>query len=272
MASGRGDGQAASGDGKPLIIPDTNVWVLYYRCDKKRVLDADTRRSIDDAIRAGRIRIGRIIYGEFLRYVGREIQNAVLENGGEWSSSQENGIIKLGASADRFNAMYKKHSIDYRDVIKRWPEMLAKVEKIHHDIMTSPLKEYISARRRCAKRKVNPSIREGWDGLEPEKKDRYAREKVMDRADRGILATVASLSGLKGGDIVFLTDDNDFLSFRQKISANLGVEIQKAKWTGPRREEHRVEPRIRSLTKYWGEQKKKEGPKGRRTRKGMPWI
>ncbi|CAI9831635.1 hypothetical protein IBTHAUMO2_330013 [Nitrosopumilaceae archaeon] len=272
MASGRGDGQAARGAGRPLVIPDTNVWVRYYRCDKKRILGADTRKIIDDAIRSGRIRIGRIIYGEFFRYVGRGIQNEVLEGGSDWSPSNEGRITKLGESADRFNAMYKRHSVDYRDVMKRWPEMLARVEKMHREIMSSTSSGDMSARRRCAKRKISPAIRERWDGLGAEKQDRYAREKVMDQSDRGILATVASLSDLEGGGIVFLTDDNDFLSFRKRIAGELGVEIQKAEWSGPRRAEPTVEEQLRTLTKQWQRDRKAERSKGRRGRRGAPWI
>ena len=272
LASEQGNGQAARGAGKPLVMPDTNVWVLYYRCDKKRVLGAGTKKIIDDAIRSGRIRIGRIIYGEFFRYVGRGIQNEVLEGGRDWSPANEERITKLGESADRFNTLYKRHSVDYRDVMERWPEMLTRVERIHREIMDSTSKGDVSARRRCAKRKVNRATRNSWDSLGEEKQDKYARENVMDQSDRGILATVASLSGLKKDGIVFLTDDNDFLSFRRRISGELGVEIQKAEWTGPRRTEPTVEAQIRTLTKQWQMDRKAERSKGRRARKGAPWI
>ncbi|MDA8008853.1 MAG: hypothetical protein MPJ22_00625 [Pirellulales bacterium] len=191
------------------IMPDTNIWVLYYGIEEEG-LDENTENTITGAIENMEIRIDKIVYGEFIVHIGNKIKRMIQNHGYDWNDDHENEIFSLAKMVEEFSelAANKKVGIRHDEIKTKWIDMRDKAKRVH---------DYVQ------------SVRDADTTNNTTVIDDNTREKkvFLGNADQGILASAAGLTHSR--KILLVTRDRDFTDFEEKIHTtfNVNLEIEK---------------------------------------------
>ena len=213
-------------DGEVIILPDTNIWLAYYKYNgKNRPHDTDKKAQIDDAIDEGKIKIMEVVECEFYAKIGLLISGLVIGRL-ERSSGSVNRLIKnWESSIDDFRKLSNQIGIRHGSLENR-AIVLGRVNKMFTDIWKDKSQEAVSKKEKWA-RKNSGIDNKTWVELSKKKKDEHiAKGPPLYRNDLSILVTAASLADkYRGKKIVIFTNDRDFTLFYKWILIKLGVEV-----------------------------------------------